>query len=39
MIRLVKPLSNDKRATIIKYMQEGKNKKDIAKLLLIAYEQ
>jgi len=33
---LVKPISNDKRAAIVKHMQDGKNTKDIAKWLLIS---
>jgi transposase len=33
---LVKPISNDKRAAIVKHMQEGKNTKDVAKWLLVS---
>ncbi|MDR2700635.1 MAG: helix-turn-helix domain-containing protein [Nitrososphaerota archaeon] len=33
---MVKPISNDKRAAIVKHMQEGRSTKDTAKWLLVS---
>jgi len=33
---LVKPISNDKRAAIVKHVQEGKSTKDVAEGLLVS---
>jgi transposase len=36
MVTLVKPVSNDKRVAIVKHMQEGKNKDEVAIWLLVS---